>query len=76
MKFDKAQELGLREYLLRELPSVSGADPSILSEYVITLLQHSRPLADLANLCREKLSSMLSLGTNVRSPPLFYHHHH
>ncbi len=41
------------------------ADPNILTEYIMTLLQHSRPLTELKVLCHEKLSSLFPLGIAI-----------
>lgn len=61
----------LKSYLLRELTSLSDADPGILSDYVLALLKHDRP--DLEESCVQQLADFLQEHTVPFVQKMFRH---
>lgn len=53
----------LKNWVVKNIESISEADPEILSEYVVALLQHDESVEKLRELCLEQLQEFLHTGT-------------
>ncbi|GAA5912939.1 hypothetical protein JCM5296_002531 [Sporobolomyces johnsonii] len=53
----------LKPWLVKHLEPISDADPTVLADYVLALLKHDVPEADLDSLCNEQLSDFLEANT-------------
>ncbi|GAA5935829.1 hypothetical protein JCM1841_004874 [Sporobolomyces salmonicolor] len=53
----------LKPWLVQHLEPISDADPAVLADYVLALLKHDVPEADLDRLCNEQLSDFLEANT-------------
>lgn len=60
-----------RTYLITHLHNLTEADPQILSDYILALLRHNKPLDEMIRLCHENLSDFLHEKTHVFVAQLF-----
>ncbi|KAF8390472.1 hypothetical protein HHK36_024998 [Tetracentron sinense] len=68
MKFEESSLIG---YLVKNLESLTEADPVILAEYVAALLKKDKPIKELQKLCTENLAEFLGQGTKSFITKLF-----
>ncbi|KAJ3356050.1 hypothetical protein HDU83_001964 [Entophlyctis luteolus] len=71
MLFTDDEAAALQAHLIVLLEPVCDADPSVLAEYVVALLRHDRPDADLRQLCVEQLDEFLKNETEAFVSKLF-----
>ncbi|KAK9701193.1 hypothetical protein K7432_011827 [Basidiobolus ranarum] len=60
MLFDDAELKNLRNQLIAELEPICDADPPVLADYVIALLQHEKPQDELKTFCLDQLGDFLA----------------
>ena len=60
MFFNEQVTAKLKRFLVEELTAVSEADPAVLSDYVIALLRHDKPVAELKHDCEKELEDFLA----------------
>ncbi|ORX89540.1 hypothetical protein K493DRAFT_410377 [Basidiobolus meristosporus CBS 931.73] len=60
MLFDDTELAKLRDQLIAELEPICDADPPVLADYVIALLQHDKPESELKAFCLEQLGDFLA----------------
>lgn len=52
----------LKRYLINRLESASEADPDVLSDYILALLQHDQPPAEVMATCITQLADFMTSG--------------
>ncbi|XP_068643445.1 zinc finger CCCH domain-containing protein 27-like [Aristolochia californica] len=67
----KFEESSLTGYLVKNLESLTEADPLILAEYVAALLKKDKPIKELEQLCTENLVDFLGQDTKTFITKLF-----
>lgn len=63
MLFDEAHTDNLKAWLTSELGPICDADPEVLADYVLALLKHEGPEAELQTLLTEQLEDFLAAET-------------
>ncbi|KAJ1019936.1 hypothetical protein NDA16_004217 [Ustilago loliicola] len=63
MLFDEAHTDDLKAWLTSELGPICDADPEVLADYVLALLKHEGPEAELQTLLTEQLEDFLAAET-------------
>ncbi|KNC98627.1 uncharacterized protein SPPG_06309 [Spizellomyces punctatus DAOM BR117] len=63
MHLDDASSTVLKKLLTSQLQPICDADPIVLADYVIALLKHDKPIADLKALCISQLDDFLKEAT-------------
>ena len=63
MLFDEAHTDDLKTWLTSELGPICDADPEVLADYVLALLKHEGPEAELKTLLAEQLEDFLAAET-------------
>ncbi|SJX66244.1 uncharacterized protein SRS1_10922 [Sporisorium reilianum f. sp. reilianum] len=63
MLFDEAHTDDLKSWLTSELGPICDADPEVLADYVLALLKHEGPEAELQTLLTEQLEDFLAAET-------------
>lgn len=63
MLFDEAHTDDLKAWLTAELGPICDADPEVLADYVLALLKHESPEAELQTLLTEQLEDFLAAET-------------
>ncbi|GAC98544.1 hypothetical protein PHSY_006138 [Pseudozyma hubeiensis SY62] len=63
MLFDEAHTEELKAWLTSELGPICDADPEVLADYVLALLKHEGPQAELQTLLTEQLEDFLAAET-------------
>lgn len=67
----KFEEVSLTDYLVKNLKSLTEADPEILAKYVVALLKKDKPSKELQNLCTDNLVEFLGNGAKSFTTKLF-----
>ncbi|KAL3686559.1 hypothetical protein R1sor_009133 [Riccia sorocarpa] len=62
----------LNQYLIKNLRSLTEADPSLLANYVAALLRNNKPKKELQKLCIDQLYDFLGDGTKSFVAKLFH----
>jgi len=60
--FAEADAPLLKTYLINRLESASEADPDVLSDYILALLRHDQPPAEVMATCIAQLSDFMTSG--------------
>ncbi|KAJ3161707.1 hypothetical protein HDU86_006477 [Geranomyces michiganensis] len=71
MLLDDAASASLKLLLMAQLKPITDADPVVLSDYVIALLKHDKPVPDLKVLCNSQLDDFLKEETKPFIKRLF-----
>ncbi|OLY81833.1 putative RNA-binding protein [Smittium mucronatum] len=70
--FEDEDSAILKGYLMGVLQKLSDADPNILAEYVMVLLQHDKKRDEIYEICKTDLKDFLGDETNGFVENLFY----
>ncbi|KAL2624203.1 hypothetical protein R1flu_008448 [Riccia fluitans] len=68
----KIEDGPLNRYLIKNLQSLTEADPSLLANYVAALLRNNKPKKELQKLCTDQLYDFLGDGTKSFVAKLFH----
>jgi RNA-binding protein 26 len=60
--FSEADAPLLKTFLINRLESSSEADPDVLSDYILALLRHDQPPAEVMHTCITQLADFMSSG--------------
>jgi RNA-binding protein 26 len=52
----------LKTYIITRLESASEADPDVLSDYILALLRHDKPPAEVMSTCITQLADFMTSG--------------
>jgi len=53
----------LKAYIMNKVQNASEADPDVLSDYILALLRHDQPIAEILETCITQLADFLTGGT-------------
>ena len=65
--FAEADSPLLKTFLIKRLESASEADPDVLSDYILALLRHDQPPAEVMQHCITQLADFMTSGIPILS---------
>ncbi|KAJ1965037.1 hypothetical protein IWQ62_002761 [Dispira parvispora] len=71
MQLQETELANLKAFLSEKLQSISDADPDVLSDYIVVLLEHSQPTPELKDNCKSQLEEFLTTNTSSFVDELF-----
>ncbi|KAJ1656437.1 hypothetical protein IWQ61_003994 [Dispira simplex] len=71
MQLHEPDLANLKAFLSEKLQSISDADPDVLSDYIVVLLEHSKPTPELKDNCKSQLDEFLTTNTSSFVDELF-----
>jgi RNA-binding protein 26 len=63
--FEESDTRDLKAWIVGRLESASEADPDILSDYILALLQHDQPAEEVMARCISQLSDFMTSGNLI-----------
>jgi len=65
--FPEGDAPALKTYIMNNVQNASEADPDVLSDYILALLRHDQPIADIMETCVTQLADFLTGGAFPQS---------